>query len=67
MPLLIDTAAMSPTAQPASERLFTRAHVAASPMIGREPRGSHSVRLIFANGPINRFSGLCTQSDTAFD
>ena len=37
MPLLADTAAMGPAAQPASERLFTRAHVAASPMVGWEP------------------------------
>jgi hypothetical protein len=65
--LLVDTAAMGPTAQSASERLFTRAHVAAGPMIGWEPCGSHSVRLIFAHALISRFSGLGAQSDTAFD
>lgn len=58
---------MGPTAQPAFERLFTRAHVAASPMIGWEPRGSHCVLLIFAHEPINRLSGVGVQFDTAFD
>ena len=45
-PLLVDTAAMGPTVQPASERLVTRAYVAATSMIGWKPRGSRSVCLI---------------------
>jgi hypothetical protein len=46
---------------------LTRAHAAATPMIGREPRGSHSVLLIFVNQPINRLSAQCTRSNTPSD
>jgi hypothetical protein len=38
---------------PMTEYQSQEDNVAAAPMIGWEPRGSHSVRLIFTNEPIN--------------
>jgi aspartate/methionine/tyrosine aminotransferase len=64
--LLIDTAAMGLTAHQAAERLFTRARVAATPMIGWGPSGSQYLRLVFANEPINRLNDLRARFDTAF-
>jgi aspartate/methionine/tyrosine aminotransferase len=64
--LLVDTAALGLTAQQASERLFTRGRIAATPMTGWGPRGAQYLRLVFANEPVNRLTDLRARFDTAF-
>jgi aspartate/methionine/tyrosine aminotransferase len=49
----------------ASRRLFTRARVAATPMDGWGPSGSRYQRLVFANEPAERLTGLRARFDTA--
>jgi len=49
----------------ASQRLFTRAQVAATPMDGREPSGSRYPRLVFATEPAGRLTGPRARFDTA--
>ncbi|MGH3159446.1 MAG: pyridoxal phosphate-dependent aminotransferase [Streptosporangiaceae bacterium] len=63
--LLIDTASMGITPEKASERLFTRAQVAATPMTGWGPTGCRYLRLVFANEPVERLGGLRARFDAA--
>jgi len=64
--LLIDAQAMGLTAEEASQRLFSRAQVAATPMTGWGPSGSRYLRLVFANEPAERLHDLRARFDTAF-
>ena len=64
--LLIDTQAAGLTAQEASQRLFSRAQVAATPMTGWGPSGSRYLRLVFANEPAERLHDLRARFDAAF-
>ena len=64
--LLIDTAAMGLTPTEASERLFTRGRVAATPMTGWGPTGDRHLRLVFANEPVNRLGDLRARFAAAF-
>ncbi|WP_141579579.1 pyridoxal phosphate-dependent aminotransferase [Actinomadura sp. WMMA1423] len=56
--LLVDTGPLELTAAELSRRLFDRARIAATPMDGWGPSGSHYLRLVFANEPIERLTGL---------
>ncbi len=56
--LLIDTAALGLSATQASQRLFRRGRIAATPMDGWGPRGANYLRLVFANEPIERLTDL---------
>jgi aspartate/methionine/tyrosine aminotransferase len=49
----------------ASERLFTRSQVAATPMTGWGPSGSRYLRLVFANEPVQRLGDLRARFDAA--
>jgi aspartate/methionine/tyrosine aminotransferase len=64
--LLIDTTAMGLTPAQASERLFTRAQVAAAPMTGWGPGGERYLRLVFANEPADRLTDLGLRFEAAF-
>ena len=63
--LLLDTAqlGLSPTA--ASQRLFDRARVAATPMDGWGPSGARYLRLVFANEPADRLRDLRARFNAA--
>lgn len=63
--LLIDTASMGLTPEKASQRLFTRSQVAATPMTGWGPSGSRYLRLVFSNEPAGRLADLSARFDTA--
>jgi len=63
--LLIDTRIMGRTPEEASQRLFSRAQVAATPMDGWGPSGSRYLRLVFANEPAERLTDLRDRFDTA--
>jgi aspartate/methionine/tyrosine aminotransferase len=63
--LLLDTHSMGLTPQEASQRLFTRAQVAATPMDGWGPSGSRYLRLVFANEPAERLTDLRARFDAA--
>ncbi|MEU6037577.1 pyridoxal phosphate-dependent aminotransferase [Actinomadura sp. NPDC047616] len=56
--LLVDTRPLRMTAAELSRRLFDRAKVAATPMDGWGPSGTHYLRLVFANEPVDRLTGL---------
>jgi aspartate/methionine/tyrosine aminotransferase len=56
---------MGLTAGEASRRLFTRAQVAATPMDGWGPGGGRYLRLVFANEPVERLTGLHARFDAA--
>jgi aspartate/methionine/tyrosine aminotransferase len=64
--LLIDTDALGLTPAEASQRLFDRGRVAATPMDGWGPSGEHYLRLVFANEPVERLSDLRTRFNAAF-
>jgi aspartate/methionine/tyrosine aminotransferase len=64
--LLIDCASMGLPAGEASQRLFTRSEVAATPMDGWGPSGERYLRLVFANEPVQRLSDLRARFDAAF-
>jgi len=64
--LLIDTRAMGLTPQAASDLLFSRAQVAATPMLGWGPSGSDYLRLVFANEPVSRLTDLRARFLAAF-
>ncbi len=64
--LLIDTGEMGLTPQQASERLFTRAQVAATPMDGWGPSGARYLRLVFANEPVERLADIGARFAAAF-
>ena len=63
--LLIDTVSMGFSPEEASERLFTRSQVAATPMTGWGPSGSRYLRLVFANEPVERLGDLRARFDAA--
>jgi len=63
--LLIDTHSMGLTPEEASQRLFTRAQVAATPMDGWGPSGSRYLRLVFANESAEPLADLRDRFDTA--
>lgn len=63
--LLVDTVAMGITPGDLSERLFTRAQVAATPMDGWGPSGQRYLRLVFANEPVERLGDLRERFDAA--
>jgi aspartate/methionine/tyrosine aminotransferase len=64
--LLIDTTAMGLAPAQASERLFTRSQVAATPMTGWGPSGERYLRLVFANEPASRLTDLRFRFEAAF-
>jgi aspartate/methionine/tyrosine aminotransferase len=64
--LLIDCAGLGLPAGEASQRLFTRSEVAATPMTGWGPSGERYLRLVFANEPVQRLSDLRARFDAAF-
>jgi aspartate/methionine/tyrosine aminotransferase len=63
--LLIDCASLGLSAAAASQRLFTRAEIAATPMAGWGPSGVRYLRLVFANEPVERLGDLRTRFDAA--
>jgi aspartate/methionine/tyrosine aminotransferase len=63
--LLIDTRPLDLTAAELSRRLFHRAKIAATPMDGWGPGGAHYLRLVFANEPLERLTGLKERFDPA--
>jgi aspartate/methionine/tyrosine aminotransferase len=63
---LIDCASMGLPAGEASQRLFTRSEVAATPMTGWGPSGERYLRLVFANEPVERLGDLRARFDAAF-
>ncbi|WP_374985441.1 pyridoxal phosphate-dependent aminotransferase [Streptomyces fradiae] len=64
--LLLDTAALGLAPREASELLFHRGRVAATPMTGWGPGGDRYLRLVFANEPADRLSGLRARFRAAF-
>jgi aspartate/methionine/tyrosine aminotransferase len=56
--LLIDYASIGMSSAEASQRLFDRGEVAATPMAGWGPSGERYLRLVFANEPIERLGDL---------
>ena len=64
--VLIDTRSMGMAPEEASQRLFARAQVAATPMTGWGPSGSRYLRLVFSNEPAERLTDLRARFDTAF-
>jgi aspartate/methionine/tyrosine aminotransferase len=64
--LLIDTTQLVMSPADASERLFTRGRVAATPMTGWGPSGEKYLRLVFANEPVERLGDLRSRFDAAW-
>jgi aspartate/methionine/tyrosine aminotransferase len=64
--LLVDTRPLGLTPAEASQRLFERAQVAATPMNGWGPSGADYLRLVFANEPVERLTDLRLRFDEAF-
>ena len=56
--LLVDTTQLGLTPAEASQRLFERGRVAATPMGGWGPSGDRYLRLVFANEPVERLHDL---------
>ena len=56
--LLIDTRPLGLTAADLSRILFDRAKIATTPMDGWGPSGPHYLRIVFANEPLERLTGL---------
>ena len=49
----------------ASQRLFIRGEIAATPMTGWGPSGERYLRLVFANEPVERLGDLRARFDAA--
>lgn len=64
--LLIDTTRLGLTPARASDLLFTRGRVAATPMDGWGPSGGKYLRLVFANEPVERLHDLRSRFETAW-
>lgn len=64
--LLIDTTQIGLSPSDASELLFTRGRVAATPMPGWGPSGDDYLRLVFANEPVERLGDLRARFDAAW-
>jgi aspartate/methionine/tyrosine aminotransferase len=56
---------MGISAAQASQRLFTRGEIAATPMTGWGPSGERYLRLVFANEPVERLGDLRARFDAA--
>ena len=56
--VLLNTTAFGVRPADASERLFTRGGIAATPMTGWGPSGDDYLRLVFANEPLHRLSDI---------
>jgi aspartate/methionine/tyrosine aminotransferase len=63
--MLIDTVSIGLTPEEASQRLFTRSQVAATPMTGWGPSGCRYLRVVFANEPVERLGDLRARFDAA--
>jgi len=63
--LLIDCAGIGIPAARASQLLFSRGEIAATPMTGWGPSGDRYLRLVFANEPVERLGDLRTRFDAA--
>jgi aspartate/methionine/tyrosine aminotransferase len=63
--LLIDTVSIGLTPEEASQRLFARSQVAATPMTGWGPSGCRYLRVVFANEPVERLGDLRARFDAA--
>jgi aspartate/methionine/tyrosine aminotransferase len=64
--LLVDTAQLGMSPAEASERLFTRGRVAATPMDGWGPSGERYLRFVFANEPVERLGDLRLRVEAAW-
>ena len=64
--LLIDTTELGLSPAEASQRLFERGRVAATPMSGWGPSGESYLRLVFANEPVDRLGDLGARFAAAF-
>jgi len=64
--LLVDTTELNLTPEQASDQLFRRGLVAATPMNGWGPTGHRYLRLVFANEPADRLHDLRSRFETAF-
>ena len=56
--LLLDAAALGHDAETASQRLFAKARIAATPMTGWGDQAARYVRLVYANEPVDRLYGV---------
>jgi len=56
--LLLDAAALGPDAESASQLLFARARIAATPMTGWGDQAARYVRFVYANEPVDRLYGV---------
>ncbi len=64
--LLLDTTALGLSPVEASQRLFTRSQVAATPMSGWGPSGDRYLRLVYANEPVERLTDLRSRFHAVF-
>ena len=64
--VLLDTTALGLTPAQASQHLFDRGRVAATPMTGWGPSGETYLRLVFANEPADRLRDLRPRFNAAF-
>ncbi|WP_306210131.1 pyridoxal phosphate-dependent aminotransferase [Actinoplanes sp. RD1] len=64
--LLIDTTQIGLSPADASELLFTRGRIAATPMNGWGPSGEKYLRLVFANEPVARLQDLRSRFEAAW-
>jgi aspartate/methionine/tyrosine aminotransferase len=64
--LLVDTTQLGLPPAGASQRLFERGRVAATPMDGWGPSGEKYLRLVFANEPVERLGDLRDRFAAAF-
>jgi aspartate/methionine/tyrosine aminotransferase len=64
--LLIDTTEVGLSPSQASELLFTRGRIAATPMDGWGPSGERYLRLVFANEPVERLHDLRSRFEAAW-
>ena len=64
--LLVDTTELGLAPAVASQRLFERGRIAATPMDGWGPTGDRYLRLVFANEPVERLHDLRERFAAAF-
>ena len=62
----MDTGPLGLSPAEASQRLFERGRVAATPMDGWGPSGERYLRLVFANEPVERLGDLGERFAAAF-
>lgn len=56
--LLLDTEALGISSREASQKLFEKAKVAATPMVGWGNNAARYVRFVFSNEPVERLVGI---------